>query len=421
MSKTISELPVATVLTSTDTYLGQNTSTGETFQVPYSAFIAALPAGPAGPTGSAGSTILNGTVDPSSGTGTDGDFYINTTTSMIFGPKASGTWPAGVSLVGPAGSTSMSDSVFEIYDNGDSTKKLKFEVSGITTATTRTVSIPDASTTLVGTDTTQTLTNKTLTTPVIASISNSGTITLPTGTRTLVARDTTDTLTNKTLTAPVIASIVNTGTLTLPTSTDTLVGRATTDTLTNKTLTSPVISTITNTGTLTLPTSTDTLVGRATTDTLTNKTISGSSNTITNVSLTTGVTGTLPVANGGTGGTDAATARSNLSAATKTQTDFISGFIPYLSNQDYKLVVNIPFGGTIVKTTTICTSGTATATWKVNTTALGGTNAISSTEVATTQSSSNTFVTGDDLVLTISSNSTCINMTFTIEFTRTLS
>jgi hypothetical protein len=82
-----------------------------------------------------------------------------------------------------------------------------------------------------------------------------------------------ETLTNKTLTAPVISTISNTGTLTLPTSTDTLVGRATTDTLTNKTLTSPVIGTIVNTGTLTLPTSTDTLVGRATTDTLTNKRI----------------------------------------------------------------------------------------------------------------------------------------------------
>jgi hypothetical protein len=53
----------------------------------------------------------------------------------------------------------------------------------------------------------------------------------------------TQTLTNKTLTAPVISSISNTGTITLPTSTDTLVGRATTDTLTNKTLTSPTITT----------------------------------------------------------------------------------------------------------------------------------------------------------------------------------
>lgn len=57
-----------------------------------------------------------------------------------------------------------------------------------------------------------------------------------------VTRTSTQTLTNKTLTAPVISTISNTGTLTLPTSTDTLVGRATTDTLTNKTLTSPVLT-----------------------------------------------------------------------------------------------------------------------------------------------------------------------------------
>jgi len=58
-----------------------------------------------------------------------------------------------------------------------------------------------------------------------------------------VDKTTSQTLTNKTLTLPIIASISNSGTLTLPTSTDTLVGRATTDTLTNKTLTSPIIET----------------------------------------------------------------------------------------------------------------------------------------------------------------------------------
>ena len=56
------------------------------------------------------------------------------------------------------------------------------------------------------------------------------------GTQDLVAVDISQTLTNKTLTTPVISSISNTGTLTLPTSTDTLVGRATTDTLTNKSI-----------------------------------------------------------------------------------------------------------------------------------------------------------------------------------------
>jgi hypothetical protein len=127
------------------------------------------------------------------------------------------------------------------------------------------------------------------------------------------------TLTNKTLTTPVISSISNTGTVTLPTATTTLVGRDTTDTLTNKTLTSPVISTITNSGTITLPTATTTLVGRDTSDTLTNKTISGSNNTISNIangSLTnsTITIGTTPVSLGST-----TTAPAGLTSVTVTQ------------------------------------------------------------------------------------------------------
>lgn len=54
-----------------------------------------------GDDGSDGKTILSGTAAPTT-EGVDGDFYIRTTTNYIYGPKAGGVWPAGVSLVGPA-------------------------------------------------------------------------------------------------------------------------------------------------------------------------------------------------------------------------------------------------------------------------------------------------------------------------------
>lgn len=59
---------------------------------------------------------------------------------------------------------------------------------------------------------------------------------------TMTTNNDTQTLINKTLTSPVISTIINTGTLTVPTITDTLVARTTTDTLSNKTLTAPIIN-----------------------------------------------------------------------------------------------------------------------------------------------------------------------------------
>ncbi len=86
-------------------------------------------------------------------------------------------------------------------------------------------------------------------------------------------KDVSETLTNKTLTTPVISSISNTGTLTLPTSTDTLVGRATTDTLTNKSI-SLGSNTITSTlAELNTAVSDADLASLAGSETLTNKTL----------------------------------------------------------------------------------------------------------------------------------------------------
>jgi len=49
------------------------------------------------------------------------------------------------------GSVELADNLFRIVDNGDDTKKLAFECSGITTATTRTLTVPDRDLTLIGT------------------------------------------------------------------------------------------------------------------------------------------------------------------------------------------------------------------------------------------------------------------------------
>lgn len=56
----------------------------------------------------------------------------------------------------------LSDNNVLFVDEADTTKKMAFQVSGVTTGTTRTLTVPNASTTIVGTDATQTLTNKTL-------------------------------------------------------------------------------------------------------------------------------------------------------------------------------------------------------------------------------------------------------------------
>ncbi len=118
---------------------------------------------------------------------------------------------------------------------------------------------------------------------------------------------------------------------------------------------------------------------------------------------------------------NAAAQRTTLGAAATSQTDFISGIIASPSDTDYRLVVKIPYACTITETVTRSTAGTATATFKINTTALGGTaNSVSTSEQAQTHASNNSVAVDDDIVLTISANSSSANLSFLIKFTRTL-
>lgn len=76
-----------------DYILAERASDGAKIKIPFSAI----------GDGADGRTVLNGTGAPDNGDGLDGDFYIDTATWDIYGPKAAGAWPAGESLVGPQG------------------------------------------------------------------------------------------------------------------------------------------------------------------------------------------------------------------------------------------------------------------------------------------------------------------------------
>ncbi len=77
-------------------------------------------------------------------------------------------------LTGGGGGASLpvSDATAIVKGSADDTKQVRLEVDGLSTGTTRVLTVPDSDLTLVGADLAQTLSNKTLTTPSIASFAN---------------------------------------------------------------------------------------------------------------------------------------------------------------------------------------------------------------------------------------------------------
>ena len=127
------------------------------------------------------------------------------------------------------------------------------------------------------------------------------TITLPNATGTVVLKDSTDTLTNKSISLTTNTITGTKAEFNSAMSDADFASLAGSETLTNKTISLASNTISGTTAEFNTALTDDNFATLAGTETLTNKTISGSSNTITNVSLSTGVTGTLPVANGGTG------------------------------------------------------------------------------------------------------------------------
>ena len=97
-----------------------------------------------------------------------------------------------------------SSSVGTIIFEGTSADSHETKLIATDPTADRTIALPNAGGNIVLDTATQTLTNKTLTTPTIASITNGGTITVPSGAGTLATIAASQTLTNKTLTSPTI-------------------------------------------------------------------------------------------------------------------------------------------------------------------------------------------------------------------------
>lgn len=310
------------------------------------------------------------------------------------------------------------DSLFTMQDDGDATKTLAFQLSGITTGNLRTLTAPDASGTIalttsnvatatalaangtncsagnypLGVDasgnvegctaaagagtvtaTAGSLTSNALVlgaggtdTKVVAGIITDGTSVLTLGVNTTTLGKVKmfgNTSGDATIQPSAIAGTASV--LTLPAAIDTLVGKATTDTLTNKTLTTPVLNGI--------PTGTG-VAAAATASTLALRDANGN---ITNVNLIDGYTTTATAA-----GTTVLTVGSNYQqyftgATTQTVTlpvastlvlgqqfqitNSSTGAVTINSSGANAVVVVAPGASTIV--TCILTSGTSAASW----------------------------------------------------------
>ena len=273
------------------------------------------------------------------------DQFVGTVTSVALSGGTTGLTVSG-SPITTSGTITLAGTL-AVANGGTGATTLTGVVIGNGTSAFTTVTAPSGA--IVGTTDTQTLTNKTINgtdnTITNVSLTTAVTGTLPvlnggTGQTTftngqlLIGNTTGNTLTKATLTAGSGVSITNgTGSITIAAtgSGGTVTSVALSGGTTGLTVSgSPITTsgTITLAGTLavanggtgattltgvvigngtsaftTVTAPSGAIVGTTDTQTLTNKTINGTDNTITNVSLTTAVTGTLPVLNGGTGQT----------------------------------------------------------------------------------------------------------------------
>jgi len=237
---------------------------------------------------------------------------------------------AFITLAQTLNNKSLVDSTTYFVDNGDNTKKMQFQVSGVTAGQTRVMTVPDYNGTLATLAGTETLTNK--------SLSDSTTTFVDEGDPTKAMKFQVSGITAG-----------QTRTLTVPDFDGTLATLAGTETLTNKTLSGNVATGFVYSvggNAITFQNAIHTVIGRDTTDTLTNKTFdcAGTGNSLTNVNI-----GNLAVMN-----------------ASQIGVPFVIAYD--LENQAAAVNIfnaNAPYKFIIVKAWSVSTSADG-GTWKLN-------------------------------------------------------
>lgn len=119
--------------------------------------------------GTDGSSVAFGTGGTVAYTGNKLSVFAPTTSSELAG-VISDESGSGSLLFSTHPIMTVFDTQLTMQDDGDATKQLQFQLSGITTGTTRTITLPDSDITLVGTSNTQTLANKSLSDAVTSII-----------------------------------------------------------------------------------------------------------------------------------------------------------------------------------------------------------------------------------------------------------